>query len=194
MTNKLKIIGLHGPAGCGKNTIAEFLCDTQRFRQISLAQPIRNGISTMFGLPMEYLTDRALKEQPLDLLCGHTPRHAMQTLGTEWGRNHICLDVWLKIAQREIDYQASLAAANNLFLNGIVISDIRFEGEAKWLRDQGGTIWHILRPNNPHVLNTNHASEKPIVPLDGEPFLINNGNIVQLYGRTVELLQTEETT
>lgn len=194
MTNKLKLIGLHGQAGCGKDTVAEFLCETQQFRQISLAQPIRNGISTMFGLPMEYLTDRKLKDEPIDLLCGHTPRHVMQTLGTEWGRNHICLDVWLKIAQREIDYQASLAAANNLFLNGIVVSDIRFEGEAKWLRDQGGTIWHIRRPSNPHALNTSHESEKPIVPLDGEPFLINDGNIAQLYGRAVELLQPEETT
>jgi len=193
MTNKLKLIGLHGPAGCGKDTIAEFLRDTQQFRQIALAAPIRNGISVMFGLPMEYLTDRKLKDEPIDLLCGHTPRHAMQTLGTEWGRNHICLDVWLKIAQREIDYQASLAAANNLFLNGIVVSDIRFEGEAKWLRDQGGTIWHIRRPNNPRELNTDHESEKSIVPLDGEPFLINDGDIEQLHDHIAELIETEET-
>ncbi len=76
----------------------------------------------------------------------------------------------------------------------MVSGEARSGGLSKWLRDQGGTIWHIRRPSNPHALNTNHESEKPIVPLDGEPFLINDGNIVQLYGRTVELLQTEETT
>lgn len=190
---QLKLIGLHGPAGCGKDTIARILCDTQEFRQIALAQPIRNGISVMFGLPVEYLTDRALKEQPLDLLCGHTPRHAMQTLGTEWGRNHICLDVWLKIAQREIDYQNSLAAANNLYLRGIVVSDIRFEGEAKWLRDQGGTIWHIRRPNNPHALNTSHASESPIEPMGGEPIITNDSDIDHLHDQIAQLMETEET-
>lgn len=194
MTNKLKLIGLHGPAGCGKDTIAKFLCDTQEFRQIALAQPIRNGISAMFGLPVEYLTDRALKEQPLDLLCGKTPRQIMQTLGTEWGRNHICLDVWLKIAQREIDYQNSLVAANNLYLRGIVVSDIRFEGEAKWLRDQGGTIWHIRRPNNPHAIATTHSSEARILPANGEPCLINDGDIDQLHDQIARLLETEETT
>ncbi len=193
MPSQLKLIGLHAPAGCGKDTIARILCDTQEFRQIALAQPISNGISVMFGLSMECLTDRTLKEQPLDLLCGHTPRHAMQTLGTEWGRNHICLDVWLKIAQREIDYQNSLAASNNLYLRGIVVSDIRFEGEAKWLRDQGGTIWHIRRPNNPHTLNTSHESERSIEPMDGEPIITNDSDIDQLHDQIAQLMETEET-
>lgn len=190
MINKLKLIGLHGPAGCGKDTIAKFLCDTQEFRQIALAQPIMNGISAMFGLPVEYLTDLTLREQPLDLLCGKTPQ-VMQTLGAEWGRNHICLDVWLKIAQREIDYQNGLVAANNLYLRGIVVSDIRLESEAKWLRDQGGTIWHIhRRPDNPHAIATDHESETPIWPMSGEPFVINDGDIDQLHDRIAQLIET----
>lgn len=193
MNQPLKLIGLAGSAGCGKDTVAKFLCDTQEFRQITLADPIRHGITAMFGIPMGHMTDRALKEQPLDEICGKTPRQVMQTLGTEWGRNQICLDVWLKVAQRDINYQRNLAAANNLYLRGIVVSDIRFEGEAKWLRDQGGIIWHINRSNNPYATFTGHLSEVPINISDHEPTIINDGDIDQLHEQIVQLMQREET-
>jgi hypothetical protein len=135
----------------------------------------------MFNIPHEYLTDRVLKEQPLDQLCGWSPRQVMQTLGTEWGRNTLCNDIWLKVAQRDIDYHSKLAATNNLYLSGIVISDIRFEGEAKWLRDQGGIIWHIHRPDNPHAISTGHASEVPVQRLPGESSITNAGSIEDLH-------------
>ena len=192
MSQPLKLIGLTGPAGCGKDTVAQILCDTQEFRRISLAEPIRRGIVAMFGIPYEYLTDRELKEQPLAQLCGKPPRYAMQTLGTEWGRNQICLDVWLKVAQADIEYHRKLASANNLYLNGMVISDIRFEGEAKWLRDQGGVIWHIRRPNNPCQITTGHQSETAVQPLAHEPFIINDGDIDQLHDQIAQLMGLTE--
>ena len=194
MTYPLKLIGLSGPAGCGKDTIAKFLQDTHEFKRISLAEPIRQGIVAMFDIPHEYLTDRALKEQPLDQLCGKSPRQVMQTLGTEWGRNTLCNDIWLRVAQKEIDYQNKLASTNNLYLNGIVISDIRFEGEAKWLRDQGGIIWHIHRPDNPHAIATGHASEIPVQRLFGEPFIVNDGNTEDLQAIVAMVIDAMELT
>lgn len=116
----------------------------------------------------------------------------MQTLGTEWGRYHLCLDVWLKVAQREIDHQQKMAETNNLYLSGIVVSDIRFEGEAKWLRDQGGIIWHISRRNNPFsATSTGHSSEVTILRLENEPVVLNDGDIDQLHEQ-IEILIDEE--
>ncbi|MXS84327.1 hypothetical protein [Nitrosomonas oligotropha] len=192
MTQPLKLIGLTGPAGCGKDTVAKFLCDTQEFRQISLAEPIKLGIVAMFGIPMEYLTDRELKEQPLKILGGKSPRQVMQTLGTEWAREMVDEDIWINIAQQQIDYNNQLTAGNNLYLSGIVISDIRFESEAKWLRDQGGTIWHIRRPDNPLAINADHASEQQVQPLPGEQFIINDGGIDQLYDHINDVMTTVE--
>lgn len=154
---------------------------TQPLKLLGLAEPIRRDIVAMFGIPMEYLTDRILKEQPLYQLCCKSPRQVMQTLGTEWGRNQICLDVWLKVAQADINYHQRLTAANNLYLNGIVISDIHFEGEAKWLRDQDGIIWHINYPNNPYATFTGHLSEVAIHIVDNEPYIINDGDIDQFH-------------
>lgn len=181
MAKQLKLIGLHGLAGCGKDTVAEFLCDNYEFKQISLADPIKKGITAMFGLPHEYLSDRELKEKPLDQLCGKSPRQVMQTLGTEWGRKTLCNDIWLKVAQKDIDYSQKLATTKNYYLNGLVISDIRFEGEAKWLRDQGGTIWHIHRPENPYAIKTEHESEQGIeVSANSDIIILNDGDIEDL--------------
>lgn len=191
---KIKLIGLHGEPGCGKDTVADILCEIMAFRKISLAEPIRKGITAMFRIPQSHLVDRELKEQPLDELCGKSPRYLMQTLGTEWGRNCVDLDVWLKIAQRDIDYLSKLAQAGNAHIDGIVISDIRFEGEAKWLREQGGIIWHINRPDNPLSIESDHASNKLLEPQHGDQFLTNNCDIDELCDRVAELLNQEEAT
>jgi len=188
----IKLIGLHGEPGCGKDTIAEILCEIQAFRRISLAEPIRRGIAAMFRIPTNHLNDRELKEQPLDELCGKSPRQLMQTLGTEWGRNSVDLDVWLKIAQRDINYLSSLAKAGNAHIDGIVISDIRFPGEAKWLRDQGGIIWHIDRPDNPYAIESDHISNIPLEPQHGDQFITNNCDIDELCDRVAILLHPAE--
>ena len=39
------------------------------------------------------MIDGDLKEAPTPLFEGRTPRHAMQTLGTEWGRDRIGRDL-----------------------------------------------------------------------------------------------------
>lgn len=181
MTQQLKLIGLAGPAGCGKDTVAQILCDTQEFRRVSLADPIRQGIFTMLGIPEEHLTDRELKELPMVELCGKSPRQAMQTLGTEWGRNCIDPHLWLKVAERKVEYIRRLAATGNACINGIVISDIRFPGEAKWLREQGGQIWHIRRPNNPNATKAEHESEIPLIPEEGDSFIINDRDMDDLF-------------
>lgn len=192
MTNKIKLIGLTGAAGCGKDTAALFLRDVMGFRQLSLAEPIRRGIVAMFGIPYEYLVDRRLKEEPIEQLCGKSPRQAMQTLGTEWGRNHMCLDIWLKVAQRDIDFQSKLAAAGNMHINGVVVSDIRFPGEVKWLKDQGGSLWLIERPNNPHAINTGHESENPIGPYSIDEVIINDGDIDKLHEKIEIMIEKME--
>lgn len=190
MTQSFKLIGLTGQAGCEKDTVAQFLRDVMAFRPISLAEPIRRGIVAMFAIPYENLVDRELKEQPLKQLCGKTPRQAMQTLGTEWGRNHMCLDVWLKVAQRDIDFQRCLAEAWNMHISGVVISDISFPGEARWLKDQGGVLWRINRPDNPYATNSGrHESEIPIDESYIDKTIANDGDVDDLCNKIAELLE-----
>lgn len=177
----IQLIGLHGAAGCGKDTVAEILCAAQEFRRVSFAEPMIDMLTAGFGVPKSYFTDRDLKENPIPELCGKSPRRLMQMLGNDWGRYRVDPDVWVKIAARKIDYLRKLASSKNAYIEGIVVSDVRHYNEYDYIHTQGGSIWHIRRPNNPHEINTTHTSAKS---LDVHPHLdiviVNNDDIDHL--------------
>lgn len=143
------LIGLTGRARSGKTTAAEHLARTYLLEQYAFADPLRDGLMAIFNLdPTDFESDR--KEQPLGWLdC--SPRQLMQSMGTEWARNTVHPDVWVKLAEQNLDYMSNALGA----VLGFVVSDVRFENEADLIRRRGGTVIHILRPNalavNPHI-------------------------------------------
>lgn len=166
----MKLIGLTGPAGCGKTTIADHLHDAHGFYSLSFAMPIKEALAAMLGVSIDRLENRQYKDAPL-IGIGKSPRQLMQTLGTEWGREIVNPDLWGMLLQRKIDFNLQLAPNQS-----IVISDVRFENEAKRIRSQGGEIWHITRPSNPHKVSK-HKSENLIEPLPDETVIINKSSI-----------------
>jgi hypothetical protein len=60
----------------------------------------------------------------------------------------------------------------------VIIKDIRFENEAEFLRNHGGTIWHIKREQALKVIS--HASEKGIKVKDKDIVIQNNGSLEEL--------------
>ena len=143
------LIGLTGRARSGKTTAAEHLAQTYLLEQYAFADPLRDGLMAIFNLdPTDFEGDR--KEQPLGWLdC--SPRQLMQSMGTEWARNTVHPDVWVKLAEQNLEYMTKALGA----VLGIIVSDVRFENEADLIRRRGGTVIHILRPNalavNPHI-------------------------------------------
>jgi hypothetical protein len=59
----------------------------------------------------------------------------------------------------------------------IIIKDIRFENEAEYIRNLGGEVWHIIRPNA-GVIN-DHSSETGIAIREGEVVIYNEGTLDQ---------------
>ncbi|MBN0978874.1 deoxynucleotide monophosphate kinase [Pseudomonas hygromyciniae] len=143
------LIGLTGRARSGKTTAAEHLARTYLLEQYAFADPLRDGLMAIFNLdPTDFEGDR--KEQPLGWLdC--SPRQLMQSMGTEWARNTVHPDVWVKLAEQNLEYMTKALGA----VLGFVVSDVRFENEADLIRRRGGTIIHIFRPDaqdvNPHI-------------------------------------------
>lgn len=182
----MKLIGLSGKAGCGKGTIARFLCDVHGFVQIALADPLRDGLKAMLGITDEQMHDRALKESPIDWI-GRSPRELLQTLGTEWGREQVATDLWLRVAERRIAKTKTMPP--NMHIDGIVISDIRFENEADWLRKQGGEIWHI-KGRHTTASNTadTHESEQNIPVRACEPRIFNHGTLDDLCDQVTDIV------
>lgn len=181
----MQLIGLTGRAGCGKDTVARFLCEAHGFVQIALADPLRDGIKVMLGLTDEQLHNRDLKEASIDWL-GKSPRELLQTLGTEWGREQVVPDLWLRVAARRI---ASIKASPPcLHVAGIVVSDIRFENEAEWLRAQGGALWHIARPGIA-CGNAGHVSENGITKANFDVDIANDTTIADLEELVATLME-----
>jgi hypothetical protein len=107
----MNLIGISGLAGAGKDTAAEILVKEFGFVRVALADPIKRICKEVFEFTDEQLWGSSERRNAVDerylrgWLCARsvsaflTPRYALQTLGTEWGRD--CYpDVWIDIAIR----------------------------------------------------------------------------------------------
>lgn len=170
------LIGIAGKAGSGKDTAANYLKLVYDFRSVAFADPIRAGMKAIIGLDDCHFA-HPTKEVVLPEF-GKSPRQMMQTLGTEWGRNQVNQDLWLILA-------GIRKAEHNSMGWDVVITDVRFENEATWIREQGGVIWHILRGDS---VAAAHASEAGIYLYPNEDEVINNnGTLQELYEQVTAL-------
>ena len=125
------IIGLTGGMGSGKTTISKHMGGTV----ISFATPLKKMLAAL-GLTYEQLYGSE-KGIPLDLLGGRTPREAMQSLGTEWGRRLVADELWLFAWKKAMD-----ESPHDL----IICDDVRFPNEVEFLRSLGGEVVALVRP------------------------------------------------
>ena len=168
----MKFIGLAGKAGSGKNTIAQHICYSQSLWQFSFASTIKNMICALRDQRVGYLSwIESGKEDPIPGM-NLSYRELMQSLG-DWGRNHHP-EFWIDALVCSYAYKN----ADRGMLIGpdewAVITDVRFENEANWIRNQGGVIWHIERKLTPNVRN--HVSEAGIQKKSGEAIITNDGS------------------
>lgn len=162
------IIGLAGRARSGKTTVARQLC-AKGFHELAFADPIVDALTMIFDVPSEYRTSK--KEHSLPGF-NFSYRKATQTLGTDWGRRMLDPDLWIQVLANRIQMVADDSDC-------IVISDVRFENEAQWIRSQGGEVWHIVRPGFDGGVRE-HASENGIEILQGEKVLVNDKGLEEL--------------
>lgn len=165
------LVGLTGPAGCGKDTIANLMLKHGQFDRYALASPIKEGLWQMLDIPMSTWRDRTAKEAVIPWL-GKSPRQLAQTLGTEWGRQQVHPEIWIKLMQRR--WKRVQASANPR----MVVSDVRFDNEAQAINDAGGTVWRVDRPKGLPVAT--HSSEVGVSGHLVTGVVHNTGTVYQL--------------
>lgn len=165
------IIGLTGKAKAGKDTAYDIIY--KNFNVLdrpvvkkSFAEPLKKSVAALFNIKIEDMDD--FKDSgtitvwartdglPMNNLSG---RELLQRYGTEAHREVFGSNFWVdRCFPKEADYPDK---------HIIVATDVRFDNEAKRIRDLGGVIWEIRRGKgnlDRSPLPDDHSSENGLTP------------------------------
>jgi hypothetical protein len=159
----IRIIGLAGRIGAGKTLAASMVPSAY---PIQWADPIYRGLSAMLDIPGEVLRDRTQKERPIEVGgIDVIPRDLLRTLGTEWGRQLVHSELWVRLTMRRVETLHETIEASTFAICGT-----RFPNEVAAIRERGGEVWWIDRPG---LEAGHHASDKQIGPDDCDRVIVN---------------------
>ena len=161
----MEVIGIAGAARTGKDTLADHLVRRHGFVRWAFADVIKHAFMMVPGVSADQLYGD--RKEGIDAHYGFSWRVAMQRFGdTMRGLNP---DFFIRVAER------SLPPAER-----VVISDIRFDNEAEFVRRRGLLI-HLRRPGAPAVAH-HHSENGATVEID-DVILTNDGAIADLHAR-----------
>lgn len=169
--NMPRVVAFTGAAGAGKSTAARYLVENHGYKLVKFAGPLK-AMMRALGLDDRHI-EGELKETPLEELNGQTPRYAMQTIGSEWGRDCMGKDFW-----------TGLWRAEALRHERVVCDDCRFPNEADVIRQIGGVI---IKVGGRGGIAGNHESERGIDDYDHT--IVNGGGFRDLHRRIDNLLE-----
>jgi hypothetical protein len=179
-----RIVALSGPAGSGKSEVAKHLVENFGFELVKFASPLKDMLRVFYmtqGLLDPVEIDRRiegdLKEDPCPYLCGRTPRHAMQTIGTEWGRDSIHPDFWIRAWSRRVA----------LVPGPVVTDDCRFENEAKAILAEHGDVI-LLKPKALRRSRSSHTSESGLPEDLVSHAITNDSTLAALFEKVAEFV------
>lgn len=166
------IVGLTGRKQAGKNAVAKALAvsSTLPVVEVSFAAKLKESAAAVLGVTVEQL--EGWKNNPHAVVSvgigvedgwlveGKTQpvRHFLQRYGTEGHRDVFGEDFWLDAALPLPDASGYLRYHDALY----VVTDVRFENEARRVKDLGGTIVRVIGPAAVELATDSHASEEQL--------------------------------
>jgi hypothetical protein len=153
----LKIIGIVGKKGVGKDTMADFLISSgYDCIKMSFAEPLKKIVVELFHLEWDDVLDQGKKEILLPQW-NKTPRQLLQWIGTDIFRKYVRDDIWILHLQTRILKQQQTNPSQS-----ILITDVRFPNEADLIRRMGGILVRIVPSSfqdSHRYLSDPHSSE-----------------------------------
>lgn len=171
------VVAFFGPLHCGKSSAASLLIEKYGF----LRHGVGDGPKEMLR-PLG-LTDRHLygdlKEVPCEELNGKTPRYALQSLASQWGRDLIDRALWVKRWYRFLPPGAT----------HLVVDDVRTHEGADYFVSQGAMVVKIERPGlNMDDEQRNHDTEKHFGTMAHTHVLVNDGTLDEFIAKVDALV------
>jgi hypothetical protein len=212
------IVGIMGNARTGKDTMAAYLEKHYRFVRVGLADPLKRFCKEVYDFSDEQLWGNERDKpdgrffrgviDPSSLGGNYlTPRYALQTLGTEWGRNcypNTWIDYGIRVAldlekgysrydhKKGIEYTEKDVGE----IGGVVFSDLRFLNEYLAVKEAGGKLIRIYRDGHEgrNLAGVQgHASEEEQRSLKDEQFdniILNDSTLEDYYTIIDALMQS----
>lgn len=163
------VVALYSPyPGAGKTSVANAVCDLG-FVRVKFAGPLKAMLRAYLqnigadSNTIDKMLEGSLKECPSPYFCGKSPRYAMQTIGTEWGRELIGDKIWLNAMGSKID-----SYSNPEHQTPVVVDDLRFVNEWDLLNNLSNAVtffYKIVRPgleaHHTHSSEGNLDGKKP---------------------------------
>jgi len=186
------IIGIAGRKRNGKDTIGNYLCEHYGFKRFAYADALKEACKCIFNFTDEQVYGE-LKEV-IDPFWKATPRTVLQFVATELFRNNMAqiipnleYNIWVRVVEKKIFEEQKLNPHQN-----IVITDVRFPNEVESIKNLGGRVIRVTRPE----LNTSngtdiHASEIQIEYLKVDKDIINDNTKDMLYLQLEQYLKLE---
>lgn len=136
------ILGISGKRGTGKSLLASYLVKNHGWREMPLARELKRRVRADFDLTVDQ-TDGVLKEI-IDPRYGITPRELM----IRYGQFFRAIDemFWVKQVFYHID---RIPEGTN-----VVIPDVRFKNEARFITSKGGSLVRLERSKDLNVYKT----------------------------------------
>lgn len=162
------IIALCGASGAGKSTLADLLTRSRLgFVKAPFALPIKVMLGSLLELQgvkeLPQMLNGDLREVPTPYLSGQTPRYAMRTLGTEWGRELMHDNFWVEIWRNGIRNRRK-----------VVVDDLRFSNELIALREMKAIVVKVVRDDITHP-EISHISELQFPSFEVDLTIVNDG-------------------
>lgn len=189
------IIGCTGPAQVGKDSVGKVLVDLYGYTRVAFADKMKAALYALnpWITPRDVKSGVEFKQFPtgtwkLQAIVDDVGwdrakmlpevRGLLQRLGTEVGRDVLGEDIWVEAAWKALDVP--------LYAARVVVTDVRFENEARWVREHGGQVVHVSRPG--YGAWNGHKSEAGVVrePMDWE--VANDGGLGDLRSKVEGLM------
>jgi len=172
----MELIGLLGHQGVGKNYIAEVV--------LKKILPKKNTVVLAFAdhFKVDCITKHNASYDKIFGEKDYDTRRLLQKVGTEEGRLKFGEDIWIQTVAIWIKL------LNSRGVERFIISDVRFQNEANWIKSLNGIIIKIESSkrfiqrliketdNDEEKINEimNHSSEKSIDEINNFDYCVNN--------------------
>lgn len=201
----MKIIGIGGKKHSGKDTVSDFFVESERFKKLALATPLKELCSDVFDIESQYFDDEKLKEQELPhfITIDYYHLDKIEKAVKEWGfevdyvAQHglvdfvgkeiktarklmqiIGTDMLRKLIRDDIWIVLLFAKIKDIDC-GVVVSDVRLKNEREALKKAGASLLLIKRKDldKKDEVADKHESENDLGKDSEYDAVINNTDI-----------------